>query len=92
MVFAANMIASLKLNNSRKTNHTPFSKGKKEYTKGNSIQSKEFTLFEKNLLKKDLKEKRDIESKQRVYKLIISFGLTIIVISGIVFILKFTFF
>ncbi len=92
MAFAANMIASLKLNNRRKAVHTPFSKDEKKYSKGDSVKSKDFTQFEKDLLRIELKEKRAVENKQKIYKLIITIGLTIIVISGIVFILKFTFF
>ncbi|PCI95028.1 MAG: hypothetical protein COB15_12490 [Flavobacteriales bacterium] len=92
MAFAANMIASLKLNNRRKSVHNPFSKDKKEYSKGTPIQSKEYTQFEKDLLLKELKENRELEKKQHIYKIIISLGLTIIVISTIVSIIKLTFF
>ncbi len=92
MAFAANMIASLKLNNRRKTIHTPFSKGKKRVHKKKTILSKNFTQFEKDLLEKNLKEKRELEEKQKIYKVVISIVLTIISIAGIVFAIELTFF
>ena len=88
----AAMVASMKNNSRRKNKHVPFSKDNPKYKKGKAIQSKEFTQLEKDLLMKELKENRESENKQRVYKLIISFGLTIFVISGIIFAIKFTFF
>ncbi len=92
MTSALDMINSLKFNNRRKSVHTPFSKDKKSYEKGQPVVSKDLSQFEKDLLLKKLKENRVMENKHRVYKMIISFGLTIIVIGGIVFIIKFTFF
>ena len=92
MAFAANMIASLKLNNRRKTIHTPFSKAKKEYKKSAAVTSKKLTQLEKDLLLKKLKRIREEENKHRIYKIGITIVLTVIVISGIVFIIKFTFF
>jgi len=92
MAFAANMIASLKLNNRRKSNHSPFSKDKKKYTTGEAIKSKKFTQLEKDILSKKLKEKKEIEREQNKYKLVISFGVTVLVISGIVFTIKLIFF
>lgn len=88
----AAMIASMKNNNRRKNKHVPFSKDNPKYKKGKAIQSKEFTQLEKDLLMKELKENRKLENKQRAYKLIISLGLTIVVISGFIFAVKLIFF
>ena len=88
----AAMIASMKNNSRRKNKHIPFSKNSSKHKKGKAIQSKEFSQLEKDLLLKELKENRELENKQRVYKMIISFGLTIVVVSSIVFAIKFIFF
>ena len=87
----AAMISSMKNNSRRKNKHIPFSKNSNKYKRGKAIHSKEFTQLEKELLMQELKENRELENKQRVYKLIISLGLTIIFIIGFVSILKFIF-
>ncbi|NQX97146.1 MAG: hypothetical protein HRT73_04585 [Flavobacteriales bacterium] len=92
MGFAEQMISSIRANNRRKIIHTPFKRNKKNYEKSDSIRSKEYTQFEKDLLSKKLKQNKTLEKEQHLYKLLISFGLTIIVIAGIVFAIKFTFF
>jgi hypothetical protein len=92
MGFADQMNSSLKRNNRRKAVHTPFSKNKKSYEKSEPIKSKKFNQFEKDLLEKKLNTKRDIENEQNRYKLVISFGVTVLVISGIVFTIKIIFF
>ncbi|MGB0888225.1 MAG: hypothetical protein ACPGSL_08895 [Vicingaceae bacterium] len=88
----AAMIASMKNNNRRKNKNKPFSKYKKEYTKGKPISVKEMTPQEKENLLETLKQNREIEKKQRIQKLIISLGTTIIVIVGIIFLVKLVFF
>ena len=88
----AAMISSMKNNSRRKNKHIPFSQNLNNYKKGKPISSKEMTPKEKDLLLKKLKENKEKESKTHIYKLIITLFLTVAVISGIVFILKFTFF
>jgi hypothetical protein len=87
----ADMVASLKFNDRRKS-RVAFDKDKKDYKKGDPIISKEFTPEEKEQFLKELQVKLELENKQRVYKLIISLGLTVVVITGIVFAIKLTFF
>lgn len=86
------MISSIKSNTRRKDKHAPFSDTVIKYKKGKPLQSKKFTQLEKDILTEELKENRTMENKQRVYKLIISLGLTIIFMLGFISILKFTFF
>lgn len=88
----AAMVASMKNNSRRKNKNKPFSNYKKEYKKGQPISSKEMSDQEKNLLLKQLKKNREVQSKQQVYKLILSLLLTIIVISSLVFLIKLIFF
>jgi len=88
----AAMISSMKSNNRRKNKHKPFSKYKNEYSKGKAISSKEMTPQEKEEFLLTLKKNRELESKQKVYKLIITLGATILVITGFVFTIKLIFF
>ena len=88
----AAMISSMKSNNRRKNKHKPFSKYDKTYKKTSPIKSKEYSQLEKDLLSKKLKENKIHEKEQHLYKLLISIGLTVIVIAGIVFLVKFVFF
>ena len=92
MGFAEQMNNSLKRNNRRKSVHTPFSRNKKSYEKSEPIASKNFTQLEKDLLSKKLKDRKDNEREQNKYKLVVSIGLTVLVISGIVFTIKLIFF
>lgn len=86
------MIASIK-NNSRKGKSKVFDKDRyADVKKGDPIISKEFTPEEKEQFLKELQVKLELENKQHVYKLIISLGLTVVVITGIVFAIKLTFF
>lgn len=86
------MIASIKNNNRRKNKNKPFSKYKKEYSKGKPISTKEISTEEKKQFLKFLKTNREIEKKQQIQKLALSLGVTIIVIITIVFLLRIAFF
>ncbi len=90
--FTSAMISSIKNNSRRKKKHFPFSENGEKYKKGKAVLSKEFTQLEKDLLAKEIKENLELENKQRVYKLIITFTLTVIFIIGFVTILRFIFF
>lgn len=92
MGFAEQMNNSLKRNNRRKPVHIPFSKNQKSYEKSESINSKNFTQLEKDILSKKLKENKEIEQEQYRYKLVISFGITVLVIAAIVSAIKLVFF
>jgi len=87
----AAMIASIK-NNKRKPRSNPLSKGKIDYKMGESIQSKELTPDERKKLLFRLKRNRSKEDKLRLYKLIITFTLTVIVIPIIIMLIKLVFF
>ncbi len=88
----AAMIASMKNNNRRKNKSKPFSKYKKEYKKGKPISTKEMTSEEKIKFNQFLKTNREIEKKQRLYKLLISLGGTVIVMASIAYLVKLVFF
>ena len=92
MGFAEQMNNSLKRNNRRKAVHIPFSKNKKTYEKSEAIPSKKFSQLEKDILSKKLNANKNLEIEQNRYKVIISFGITILIISGIVFLIKLIFF
>jgi uncharacterized protein YqhQ len=86
------MQTSIKNNDRRKNKIKPFKNFVPKYLKGKALFSKKLSFTEKKELLIKLKNDRELENKQKIYKLIISFGLTIIIIVGIVFIIKFTFF
>jgi hypothetical protein len=86
------MIASMKNNNRRKNKNKPFSNYVKEYSKGKPISAKEMTPKEKEIFLQKLKENRDLEKQQHIYKLFISLVITIVAIGGFVFMIKFIFF
>ncbi|PJB15103.1 MAG: hypothetical protein CO118_05135 [Flavobacteriales bacterium CG_4_9_14_3_um_filter_32_8] len=84
----AAMIASMKNNSRRKNKHTPFSRDNTIYKKGEPIEIKKLTPIESEILLLKLKEIRLKEDKQRIYKLIITLVLTIIVIGSIILIIN----
>ena len=88
----AAMQATIKNNNRKKGKNKPFKNYVAKYTKGRPIFSKKLSFQEKRELLLKLKTNRELESKQNRYKLVISFGVTILVISGIVFTIKLAFF
>jgi hypothetical protein len=86
------MQSTIKHNDRRKSKNKPFKKYIAKYTKSKPLFSKKLSIQEKRKLLIRLENNRNIDNKQLVYKLIISLILTIIVISGILFIIKLTFF
>ena len=89
---AASAITSLKNNNRRKNSHIPFDENKTSHKHGKPINSKELTPEEKIKLLAQLKENRKREEKLKAYKMIISLGVTVVVIGIIVFTLKAVYF
>ena len=88
----ASMIASIK-NNRRKRKSQVFDKDRYSNTKkGTPIISKKFTKIEKDKFLKELHYKQEKENKLRIYKLILTFIITILVISGITFSIKLIYF
>jgi hypothetical protein len=88
----AAMISSLKANDRRRIKRSIYDKNKNQLRKGNPINTKKLTTQGKEKLLLKLKENREVENKKIVYKLITSLCITIIVIGGIVFAIKITFF
>ena len=86
------MQTSIKNNDRRKNKVKPFKYFVPKYIKKKALFSKNLSFSEKRELLLKLKSDQELESKQRIYKLIISFGLTMIVIGVIVFLIKFIFF
>ena len=82
------MIASLKSNSRRKNKHSPFSRDNTIYKKGEPIVTKKLTPIESEILLLKLKEIRVKEDKQRIYKLIITLVLTIIIFGAIILIIN----
>jgi len=88
----AAMRVAIKNNDRRKNKNKPFKNYIAKYTKGRPISFKKLTTQEKRDLILKLRRSKKAENKQGIYKLIISFGLTILVITGIVFTIKLIFF
>ncbi len=88
----AAMIASIKNNNRRKNKHTSFSTDNPNYKKGSPIKSRELTEEEKKVILEKIGIEKKREDKLRVYRLIISLGLTIVFIGCLIMIIKTVFF
>ena len=84
------MQTAIKNNTRKNRNNKPFKGFVPKYLKGKPLFSKRLSIQEKRELLIKLEENQKTNSI--FYKLIISLGLTTIIIGGIVFIIKFTFF
>lgn len=82
------MMATIKNNSQRKNKPSFIPRFEKKYTKGDAIHSKDLSPEDKVKLLAQLKVNRKREEKLRTYKLMISLGVTVIVIGIIVFTLK----
>ena len=91
MGFAEQMISSIRNNSRRKRVHIPFEKTD-SLQKSAPIKSKNFTQFEKDILAKKLQENKETERNQQLFKIIVTIGVTLIVIGIIIFTIKLTFF
>ncbi len=91
MGFADQMISSLKNNSRRKRAHIPFEKIK-ENEHSYPIKSKDFNQLSKKEITQILKQKKVREKENAPIKIILTLIITIVLIAGIIFALKFTFF
>ena len=86
------MMATIKNNSQRKNKLSFIPRFEKKYTKGDAIQSKDLSPADKVKLLAQLKINRKREEKLRNYKLIISLGVTVVILGIIVFTLKAVYF
>ncbi len=91
MGFADQMISSLKNNSRRKRTHIPFEKIDTTENKS-PLKSKQFDRLSKIEVNRVLIKNKTKEKDNIPLKIIISIIVTITIITGIVFIIKFTFF
>jgi hypothetical protein len=91
MGFADQMINSIKNNSRRKRAHIPFEQTDSIDDKS-PIKSKSFDRLSKIEVKRMLKKNKSREKENLPIKIIISIMITLTIITGIVFIIKFTFF
>jgi len=91
MGFADQMISSIKNNSRRNRVHIPFEQSKTTEKKP-PLKSKKYSLISKNEIHQTLKKGQTKEKENLPIKILITLMATLIVISGIVFIIKFTFF
>jgi hypothetical protein len=91
MGFADQMISSLKNNSRRKRSHIPFEKN--DAIEGKSpLKSKEYNRLSKIEVNRLLKKNKTTEKENLPLKIIISLIITVTIITGIVIVIKFTFF
>ena len=91
MSFTQQMVSSLRNNDRRKQKHIPFEK-KDTVKKGNPINSKKYGPVGKHNVEQLLKKKEDNEKEQRIYKIILTLIITILVIFGITYSIKLIYF
>lgn len=91
MSFTQQMVSSLRNNNRRKQKHIPFEK-KDSIKKGTPIKSKKFGPVGKHNVEQILQKKQEKENEQRVYKLILTLIITILIIFGITLSIRFIYF
>lgn len=86
------MISSLKANSRRSKRSSIYDNNNPHAKKSQPLASRELTPLEKSALLEKIKLDHELEKKQGLQKLMISLVITVVVIIGIVYLLKFTFF